>query len=120
MAEQKLGFKEKNNNINLLKGSHLLAKLELVGTWKDEDAVFLVKEEKDVKNLKTMRKINKVLNHKQKDQMYFAFRNAGKFDGDTKKLIYEVVEKCEICKKNSRPNHQWRYRGQWTSTRWSR
>ena len=48
---------------------------------------------KNVKSLKTVKKIHKVLNHKQKDQMYFAFRNAGKFDGDTKKLIGKVVEK---------------------------
>ena len=31
-AEQKLGFKEKDKHVNLIKVSHLLAKLELVGT----------------------------------------------------------------------------------------
>ena len=86
-AERKLGFKEKDKNVDLVKGSHLLAKLELVGKWRDEDAVFLVKEEKDVKSLKAVKKIHKVLNHKQKEQMYFAYRNAGKLDGDTKKII---------------------------------
>ena len=30
-SEQKLGFKEQENNVVLIKGSHLLAKLELVG-----------------------------------------------------------------------------------------
>ena len=86
----------------MIKGSHLLAKLELVGRWKDEDAVFLVKEEKDVTTLKGVQKIHKILNHKQKKQMYYAYENAGKLDKDTRKLIDEVIEKCEICKKNSR------------------
>ena len=33
--------------------------------------------------------------------MYYAYRNAGKSDEETKKIIDEVVEKCEICKRNS-------------------
>ena len=46
--DNKLGFKgKKEKEINLIKGSHMLVKLELVGKWKDEDAIFLVKEEKD-------------------------------------------------------------------------
>ena len=77
-------------------------KLELVGKWRDEDAVFLVQEEDDVKTLKAVTKIHKVLNHKQKDQMLYAFRNAGKLDGDTRQLIDKVVDNCDICKENSR------------------
>ena len=100
-GERKLGFKEKQKDVELIKGSHLLVKLELVGRWKDEDAVFLVKEEENLKTLKAVTKIHKVLNHKQKEQMLFAFRNAGKLDGDTRKLIDEVIEKCKVCKKNS-------------------
>ena len=34
--------------------------------------------------------------------MYHAYENAGKLDTETRKLIDEVVEKCEICKTNSR------------------
>ena len=48
--ESKLGFKEKNKEVDLIKGSHMLVKLELVGKWKDEDAVLLVKGEKDLKS----------------------------------------------------------------------
>ena len=101
-AEQELGFKEQEKSVVLVKGSHLLAKLELVGRWKDEDAVFLVEKEKDVQSFKAVQKIHKILNHKQKEQMYYAYRNAGKLNGETKKLIYKVVEKCGICKKNSK------------------
>ena len=101
-AEQKLGFKEQEKNVVLVKGSHLLAKLELVGRWKDKDAVFLVEKEKDVQSFKTVQKIHKILNHKQKEQMYYAYRNAGKLNKETKKLIDKVVEKCGICKKNSK------------------
>ena len=81
---------------------HLLAKLELVVRWKDEEAVFLVEKEKDSKIVKAVQKINKILNHKQKEQTYYVYRSVGKLDGETKKLIDEVVDMCEICKKNSR------------------
>ena len=33
-GERKVGFKEQKKDIKLIKGSHLLAKLELVGRWK--------------------------------------------------------------------------------------
>ena len=99
-AEQKLGFKEQEKNVVLIKGSHLLAKLELVGRWKDDDAVFLVEKEKDVQNYKGIQNIHKRLNHKQKEQMYYAYRSAGKLNEETKKLIDKVVEKCEVCKRN--------------------
>ena len=62
----------------------------------------MVKEEKDLKSLKAVTKVHKVLNHKQKEQMFFAFRNAGKLDEETRQLINEVIDRCEICKKSSR------------------
>merc|ERR1712105_220626 len=101
-AERQLGFKEENKTVNLIKASHLVIKLELVGKWKDEDAVFLVQEEEDIKTLKAVTKIHKVLNHKSKEQMLYAFQNAGKLDKTTRANIEKVLEKCEICKKNSR------------------
>ena len=88
--------------MELIKGSHLLARLELVGKWRDEEAVFLVEKEEEAKTMKAVQKIHKVLNHKQKEQMYYAYSSAGKQDKETKKMIDEVVEKCAICKKNSR------------------
>ena len=55
-----------------------------------------------------MKKIHKILNHKSKEQMYYAYRNAGKLYKDVKKIIDSVVENCEICKQNvysrSRPS----------------
>ena len=77
-AEQKLGFKQQDKSAVLVKGSHLLARLELVGRWKDKEAVFLVEKEKDAQSLKAVQKIHKILNHKQKEQMYYTYRNAGK------------------------------------------
>ena len=78
-------FKAKGKNVKLIesKGGHLLAQLELVGKWEDEDAVHLVEKEEDVINLKAIRKIHKVLNHKSKEQMNYAFRNAGKLNEET-------------------------------------
>ena len=103
-AEDKLEFKEKGKNIELMvsAGGHMMAKLELVGKWNDEDVVYLVKNEKDVKSVKSIKKIHKILNHKTKDQMYYVYRNAGQLDDETKRIINEVIEKCEICKRNSR------------------
>ena len=34
--------------------------------------------------------------------MHYAYRNAGKLNEETRKKIDEVVDKCEICKKNGR------------------
>ena len=90
-AARKLGFKDNSKDIDLIKGSHLLAKLELVGKWKDEDAVFLLKEEKEVNLIMAIQKIHKILNHKQKQQMYYTYENAGKMDTKTIKRIDEVI-----------------------------
>ena len=41
-----------------------MARLELVGKWRDEKAVFLVEKEEDAKTMKAVQKIHKVLNDK--------------------------------------------------------
>ena len=48
--DDKLEFKHQEKNVDLAnsEGGHHLVKLELVGTWKDVEAVFLVKNEEDV------------------------------------------------------------------------
>ena len=43
-----------------------------------------------------------MLNHKNKEKMFFAYENAGKMNTETRKRIEEVVENCKICKANSR------------------
>ena len=87
--EDKLEFKEKDKKVGLIesKGGHLIAQLELVGKWEDKDAIYLVENEDEVKSDKAIKKINKILNHKSKEQMHYAFRNAGKLDEETKKKI---------------------------------
>lgn len=101
--EDKLEFKGKDKNLESMasEGGHLLAKLEIIGKWNDDNAVYLVKKEYDVTNLKAAKKIHKILNHNSKEQMYYAYRNSEKLDELTKKLIDDVVEKYEICKKNT-------------------
>ena len=38
--------------------------------------------------------------------MHYAFVNAGKLDEETKKKIKDIVDKCEVCKKNSRSKYK--------------
>merc|ERR1711984_75907 len=100
--EEKLGFKEEEKMVQLTRKSHLVVQLQLVGTWKEDEAVFLVQNEKDIQSLEAVREIHRKLNHKSKDQMLYAFRNANKLDTDTRKNIEKVLEECEICRKNKR------------------
>ena len=66
--KNKMEFKEKGKSVGLieLKGGHLLAQLELVGEWENEDTVNLVKKEDDFANVNVVRKIHRTLNHKSK------------------------------------------------------
>ena len=60
----------------------------------------MVENDDEVNSDKALWKIHKILNHKSKEQMHYAFSNAGKLNEETRKKIDEVVDKCEICKKN--------------------
>ena len=62
----------------------------------------MVEKEEDVKSEKAIKHIHRQLNHKGKEQLIHAYRNAGKLDGEIKKKIIEIVDKCETCKKNSK------------------
>ena len=73
------------------KGGHLVVNLELVGKQEDSDAIYLVEKEGDVRSDQAIKKIHKALNHKSKEQMIYAYRNAGKLDEEIRKKINEVV-----------------------------
>ena len=45
MLKPKLGFKDQEKSIILMKGSHHPARLEVVGKLRDEEAVFVVENE---------------------------------------------------------------------------
>ena len=62
----------------------------------------MVEIEDDEKGEKAIKKIYKQLNHKGKEQMIYAYRNKGKLDEGIRKKINEIVDKCEVCKKNSK------------------
>ena len=53
-SEDRLSFEEKDKVIKLIvsEGGHSLVRLELVGTWNDDEAVLLVKDEKSVTDVK--------------------------------------------------------------------
>ena len=81
-------------------GGHQLAKLEQVGTNFDDESVNFVKEEDDaVMSESAMRKIHKILNHKSKEQMNYAYSYAGKMTPSVRRWIDREVRTCKICKR---------------------
>ena len=48
----------------------------------NDDTIHLVQNEEDVTGENTVRKIHKILNHNSKEQMYYAYRNAGILDAE--------------------------------------
>ena len=76
-----------------------MVKLQLVGAWTEDELVLLVAKEKGIKSMKAAENIHKKLNNNSRDQMLYAFKNAGKLDNDTRKNIEKVMETCKICRK---------------------
>ena len=66
------------------------------------DIICFVRREVDVTPRKAIEKIHKILNHKKKEQMEYSYRTTRKLDTETKNIIKEVVDQCEICKQNGR------------------
>ena len=104
-SEHRIVFKEKNKKVETLEsdGGHMVMNLELVGEWKDADAreliVNLVEKNVDIETRKGIEKVHTNLNHKSKEQMIYAYRNAGRLSEEVRKMINEVVEGCRVCKK---------------------
>ena len=63
--DDRLKFKDKGKNVEIAEseGDHLMAKLELMGTWKKNDAIYLVEREIDVSSDGAVKKLHKILNH---------------------------------------------------------
>ena len=104
VPDQKIVFKEKGKKVETVENNvgHIVVNLELVGKWEDSEAIYLVEKEDDVKSEKVIKRIHKILNHKGKEQIIYTYRNAGKLDEGIRKKINEIVDKCEVCKKNSK------------------
>ena len=68
-------------------------------------------------NIRAREKVHRVLNHKGVKDVEFLFRSAGKLNQGMSKLIIEVVENCDICKRNSdlAQSQMWLYQEQVTS-----
>ena len=65
---------------------------------------FLKEEDDAVVSESVVRKIHKILNHKSKEQMNYAYSNAGKMTPQDRKWIDRVVRTCKICKRNKKSN----------------
>ena len=64
----------------------------------------MVENENEVDSEEAIRKINKILNHKSKEQLNYAYRNAGKMTPQVRKWIDKVVRTCKVCKRNKKSN----------------
>ena len=89
MEEDKQEEQGKVVKFRELEGGHQLAKLEHVGNRFDDESVNFVKEEDDAMMSEcAVRKIHKTLNHKRKEQMNYAYINAGKKTPQVRNLIH--------------------------------
>ena len=74
IEDDQLEFRGKDKVVELTEsdGGYQLAKLEMVGRWDDNEAVYIVQQEEDaVSNENAVRKWHKILNHKSKEQIYY-------------------------------------------------
>ena len=53
-------------------------------------------------NIKKIKKVHEVNNHKSADQLIIHYKRAGLIGPETTKLIKSVVKDCKICQKFSR------------------
>ena len=107
MEENKLEFKEQGKVVKLKEseGGHQLVNLEKVGKDFDVEDVNFLREEVDADvSESVIRKIHKILNHKSKEQMNYAYNNAGKMTPQVRKWIDRVVRTCKVCKKAKKSN----------------
>ena len=51
-----------------------------------------------------VKKINKILNHKNKEQLNYAYRNTGKMTPKVRRWIDKVVRTWKVCKRNRKSN----------------
>ena len=89
-------------------GSHYKILLHDLKEWELPETVHLIQEEcalvdkttKDkLATLETIRKIHEVTNHKNADNLLWAFKCADMTDPDLRKNINKTVTNCKICKK---------------------
>ena len=107
MEENKLEFKEQGKVVKLKEseGGHQLVNLEKVGNDFDVEDVNFLREEIDTDvSESVIRKIHKILNHKSKEQMNYAYNNAGKMTPQVRKWIDRVIRTCKVCKKAKKSN----------------
>ena len=56
-------------------------------------------ESSDVFNFKKVKHVHEITNHKQEENMLYAYRNAGILTDGGRKVIKRVINSCKVCKK---------------------
>ena len=89
-------------------GSHYKITLHDLREWDIAETVHLIREEsvlltedkkRDLVSPTTIKKIHEVTNHKNADNLMWAFKCANLMDSDLKKNINQVISNCRVCKK---------------------
>ena len=66
----------------------------------DDTGILFLEDAKDnLCSFKAIRKVNEVNRHKDKEQLIFAYRNAGWMSPDLVNMINHVVYNCCVCQK---------------------
>ena len=61
--------------------------------------LFLEDREEELCSFKAVRQVHEVNQHKQKDQLIAAYRNAGWMSPELQNIIHQVVNNCKVCQK---------------------
>ena len=82
--------------------NHLKVVLHQDAFWNTDSTVYMVKKEIDVETVESIRKVHENTYHKGIGNLLHAYRNAGKLTPEVRKVITNVVENCNVCKKYKR------------------
>merc|ERR1712112_327235 len=99
------------NNMLVMKIDGAVKKIRLIKTRgnhvaiemsKVEDQILFTEEEEKLQNLRAIRKVHEVNNHKSAEQLIKHYKTANLIGPETIKTIKKVVQECKVCQKFSK------------------
>lgn len=96
ILETEIGGRQRDFMMLVTTGKHYGIILEMKGR-KSMDVLFLEDQEQELTSFKAIRKVHEVNNHKKREQLIGAYRNAGWISPDVVNTINRVVNDCQVC-----------------------